>query len=42
MAKTVNMVNPENGATIAGTITEDEYAMYLAEGFEDIGTHNGY
>jgi hypothetical protein len=36
MAKTVNMVNPQNGATIIGTITEDEYAVYLAEGFEDV------
>ena len=36
MAKTVNMVNHETGTTIVGTITEDEYVVYLAEGFEDM------
>ena len=36
MTKTVNIINPETGASIIGTITEDEYAIYLAEGFEDV------
>jgi hypothetical protein len=36
MAKTVNMVNPETGAVVMGTVTEDEYVAYLAEGFEDV------
>ncbi len=36
MVKTINMVNPETGAVVVGTVTEDEYAVYLAEGFEDV------
>ena len=35
MAKTVNLVHPETGATITGTITEYEYETYVTEGFEE-------
>lgn len=36
MAKTVHLVQPETGATVTGTITNEEYAQYIAEGFEEV------
>ena len=36
MAKTVNLMHPDTGATIAGTITDEEYALYIAEGYEEV------
>ena len=36
MAKTVNLIHPDTGATIAGTITDEEYETYIAEGFEPV------
>jgi hypothetical protein len=36
MAKTVKLIHPTTKTTVIGTITEEEYAVYLAEGFEDM------
>jgi hypothetical protein len=36
MAKTVNLINPETGATVTGTITDEEYALYISEGYEEV------
>jgi len=35
MAKTVNLVNSETGSIVAGTITEEEYNLYISEGYAD-------
>lgn len=35
MAKTVNLIHPETGGTIAGVITDDEYALYIEQGYEE-------
>jgi len=36
MAKTVHLVQPETGATVSGTITDEEYALYISEGYEEV------
>lgn len=36
MAKIVKLEHPETGATIAGTITDEEYALYISEGYEEV------
>ena len=36
MAKTVHLVQPETGSTITGTITDEEFALYISEGYEEV------
>ena len=36
MAQTVNLIQPETGATITGTITDEEYALYISEGYVEV------
>jgi hypothetical protein len=38
MAKTVNLINPDTGATITGTITDEEYEFYISQGFVEVST----
>ncbi len=35
MAKTVKLIHTETGATITGTITNEEYELYLSQGYEE-------
>jgi len=35
MATTVKLVHPDTDAGIAGTITDDEYAIYIEQGYEE-------
>jgi hypothetical protein len=35
MAKTVNLIHPTTKTTVTGTITDDEYALYISEGYEE-------
>ncbi len=35
MAKTVNLIHPTTETTVIGTITDEEYALYLSEGYEE-------
>lgn len=36
MAKVVNMIDPETGGKIQGTLTDDEYEFYLSQGFIEV------
>jgi hypothetical protein len=36
MAKTVKLIHPKTQATITGTITDEEYALYISEGYEEV------
>ena len=36
MSKTVHLVQSETGATVTGTITDEEYARYISEGYEEV------
>lgn len=33
MAQTVNLIHPETESKVTGTITNEEYAMFIAEGY---------
>ena len=33
MEQTVNLIHPETKSKVIGTITDDEYAMFIAEGY---------
>jgi hypothetical protein len=35
MAQKVNLVHPETESKVLGTITDEEYALYLSEGYEE-------
>ena len=35
MAKTVQLIHPQTKATIAGTITDEEYELYVSQGYEE-------
>ena len=35
MAKTVQLTHPQTKATIAGTITDQEYEFYVSQGYEE-------
>jgi hypothetical protein len=36
MVKTVKLIHPDTDAVIAGTITDDEYAIYIEQGYEEV------
>ena len=33
MAQTVNLIHPTTKTTVTGTITDEEYALYLSQGY---------
>jgi hypothetical protein len=35
MAQVVNLIHPGTESKITGTFTEEEYALYLSEGYEE-------
>jgi len=36
MAKKVNLIHPETESKVLGTITDDEYELYLSQGYEEV------